>query len=51
MAREGNKANGGGHLDFEQKVADLERLAKLLESGHISREEYEAQKRRLLDAE
>lgn len=25
MAREGNRANGGGHLDFEQKVADLER--------------------------
>jgi acetyl-CoA carboxylase carboxyl transferase subunit alpha len=25
MAREGNKANGGGHLDFEHKVVDLER--------------------------
>ena len=33
------------------RVGDLERLAKLLEDGHISREEYEAQKRRLLGAD
>ena len=32
-------------------VADLERLAKLLEGGHSSREEYEEQKRRLPDAD
>ncbi|UCD51773.1 MAG: acetyl-CoA carboxylase carboxyltransferase subunit alpha [Phycisphaerales bacterium] len=32
MARENNRVNGGGYLDFEQKVADLERQIEELRS-------------------
>jgi acetyl-CoA carboxylase carboxyl transferase subunit alpha len=48
MAREGNKANGGGHLDFEQKVADLERqIDELRELGAKKGIDYSVEIRRI----
>jgi acetyl-CoA carboxylase carboxyl transferase subunit alpha len=48
MARENNRANGGGYLDFEQKVADLERqIEELRDLGAKKGIDYSVEIRRL----
>jgi uncharacterized membrane protein YdbT with pleckstrin-like domain len=51
VREERSKALAGVPAAPEGPVADLERLAKLYQDGMITEEEYEAQKRKLLDAE
>ena len=48
MVREGNRANGGGYLDFEEKVADLERqIDELRDLGAKKGIDYSVEIRRL----